>query len=314
MEIETSYYRGSGTVSEAYCFLAQRYERDVGFKSGEAESWVMSLSKNELGKLSFKTLWASDSWFTDIWRSPAGITYVSDADLGEVSTAQLPTDASPVPWKRTKVGSPIYGLWGLDDSCVFAWGSAHKGGYPMFRHDGKGWNRIADPGFRIYGLHGTAPDLVYAVGDAGQIARFDGGGWQSFPSPTSELLTSVFVVGGDEIYACGRQGSLLEGSATGWGKIAEGPGLPGPLHAVAKWNDHLWVGAGKFGLLRRVGKTDKLESFKPKVLAEHFDVRKELVATCPTLIGFTLDGSDFNGGGVDMLRKLRSGKALRDFT
>jgi hypothetical protein len=314
MEIETSYFSGSGSFFAGCCFIAQRYDRATGFKSGEGESWVFDMRDGADGKSLFTNVAASDSWFTALWRSPAANVYVTDADLAEVHSAHIPPGSANVTWRRTRLDSPLYGIWGLDDGCIFAWGSTFQKDYPLFRFGGGAWNRVGDPGFRIYSMHGTAPDLIYAVGDSGRIARFDGRGWQAFPSPTSELLTSVFVVGGDEIYACGRQGSLLEGSSTGWGKIAEGPGLPGPLLAVVKWQEQVWVGAGRFGLLRRVGLTDQLEVIKPNIPAEAFDARDDMLITCPDFLAGTKDGKAFKGAGKDIVKKRRETKALLDFS
>jgi hypothetical protein len=98
-------------------------------------------------------------------------------------------------------------------------------------------------------------------------------------------------------------GSVLEGSARGWGKIGEGPGLPGPLQCVAKFKDELWVGAGRFGLAKRQGKTGQIDVAKPKVLAVSFDVRQDLVIATKDYIAGSQAGTSFTGTGNGWLLK-----------
>jgi hypothetical protein len=126
-----------------------------------------------------------------------------------------------------------------------------------------------------------------------------------FPAVPAGQLHSTPVKG-----LTGGKGMLLEGSAQGWGKIAECP-VPGmALQAVAKWKGELWVGGGQLGLYKRVGTTSKLKNIKPNVKANSFDVREKLVIGCQDFIAETADGKSFSASGEDVLTEARDNKEL----
>jgi len=55
---------------------------------------------------------------------------------------------------------------------------------------------------------GSASDDVYAVGEAGDIAHWDGGGWSAMESNTTEQLSGVWGAGG-EVFAVGSGGAAM---------------------------------------------------------------------------------------------------------
>jgi hypothetical protein len=309
MTVETAYYGASGPAFSDCCFLGQRYEAETGYKPYEAECWICGVEVNPKGGYTVHAYRGSTAWFTGLWRSPAGRLYVCDAEGRITMNSDLKTDYGKGTWEEHKTGDALFGMWGLDDNTVFAWGSRIKD-HPVYRFDGKAWSEIANPGFKIESMHGIASDFVYAVGHDGGIARFDGKSWQRFPAPSPEQLTSVFVAGPDEMYAVGAAGSVLEGSAHGWGKIGEGPGLPGPLQCVAKFKGELWVGAGRFGLARRKGTTSEMELIKPNIHAVSFDVGQNMVIATKDVIFGTADGVSFKGTAKGWLLDNLSGKPL----
>jgi hypothetical protein len=258
--------------------------------------------------------YGASRWFTAIWRSPAGVAWVADAE-GEVHVnASLDAADSNRTWTVHAFDFPVMGVWGIDDTCVFAWGSTPRTGVHVQRWDGKRWLELPAPDIDVLAMHGTAPDLVYAVGARGGISHWTGRSWRRVASPVSENLVSIFVASGDEQYATGHRGSLLEGSASGWGKVAGGPIADWPLHAVAKWKGELWVAGGPAGLLRRVGATSRLEAVKPNLRATALDARGELVVTCDDMIAGTADGQGFWAIGDGSLEQARAGKDLLDFS
>jgi hypothetical protein len=210
----------------------------------------------------------------------------------------------------------VGGVWGLSEDCVFCWGSTTQD-ERVLRYDGKTWQLLPLPGFRVHAMHGIAPDFVYAVGQWGSVARWDGHAWIRSPTPTEETLTSVFVVKPEEIYAVGFEGTILEGSVHGWGKIGEGPRMPTgggePLLAVAKWKDALWVGAGYQGLFRRVGTTSQFECVKPNIHAVCFDARGQLLMATSRYLVETRDGQAFTGTGDTFVENVRQGRPLYQY-
>lgn len=76
-----------------------------------------------------------------------------------------------------------------------------------------------DPERRALAMHGAREDLVFAVGTHGLVARWDGSRWLPMSAPAAVRLGSVFVVSDDEVYACGQDGVLLQGSVPGWQEV-----------------------------------------------------------------------------------------------
>lgn len=57
---------------------------------------------------------------------------------------------------------------------------------------------------------------IYAVGDHGLIAHFDGQSWTEFTPVTAEDLISVYINDEDEGWACGKNGTLLRYNGISW--------------------------------------------------------------------------------------------------
>jgi hypothetical protein len=268
----------SGLDRKDFHFLVLRFDARYGFKPGEGESWIMRGTGGKLHKLH-----GGLSWYTGLWRSPAGRAYVSSADSAVLVNAD--PGVRTAPWKEHKVQGTLAGVWGLDDRFVLAWG-IHRGKGVMHRFDGTRWSPMESPG-EIYGVHGLSPDSVYAVGTKGLVARWDGGRWQKMPSPTRAVLSDVFVASESEIYAVGDH-VVLQGSEHGFTEVTEGPSH---MFGVAKWKGQVWVGAAEEGLLKL--SRNKLAGTDADVKAERIDARGELIVSSPEAIAFSSDGKEF---------------------
>ncbi|WP_241757817.1 hypothetical protein [Myxococcus landrumensis] len=234
MRTTTDYYSASGPSLDACAFLGQRYDEGRGYKPFEGECWLLSIQREAEGALSAVNHFGSTGWWTRLWRSPTGGVFVSSTTDAKVLYHPDLQGEPENDFESKKLGVTLNGVWGLDDDFVLAWGATFEGTRHVFRYDGKKWKELPAPDFEVRAMHGLAPNFVYAVGVGGGIARWNGKAWKNFPAPTDEVLNSVFVADEDEMYATGGAGSLLEGSAHGWGRIAEGP-VPGmPLLGVAK--------------------------------------------------------------------------------
>jgi len=318
MPLESLYKSASGRSQKDCAFIGHRFDSDVGFRPGEIESWILTNNPDpndaEGTKGVTSVQYGAARWYTALWRSPSGAVYVSDGD-GEVHTNPgLASPDSHLLWKRHPLQASLFGIFGLDDENVWTWGQRRATTGVMFRWNRQQWSEMLAPDFEVVHVHGKSPDLLFAVGRSGGIAQWDGTAWRRWSCPVSENLNSVWVGSEDEIYATGDAGSLLEGSKHGWAKIAQGPGPGTPLLGVGKWMDQLWVAAGPFGLLRRIGHSDRLESIKDKLRASSFDTRSDLLITADDTIGGTPDGVAFKGVGRDSLLKIRQGKALLDIS
>lgn len=308
-DLHCIYSFASGASYSDCAFLGRRWRDAYGTNLADSDFWVM-VNRPEPGVESqtYGRWGPWTNWLVGLWRAlPSGIVYVADASSFSIHVYDDVMDHARTARTYSLRFAPE-GVFGLDDAHVYAWGTGKDASgqleYPMARFDGRDWQEMPNPGFPVSKMHGIAPDLIYAAGWRGGMARWDGRAWTVFPMPTGEVLSDVFVAGPDEIYATGHNGSLLEGTASGWGVITRSIDDRLPYTCVAKWNDTLWVGGGAQGLFRRVGQTDQLELFKPKVRAASFDARQTLVVTTANAIVGTLDGQSFRGSGIDSLLQM----------
>ena len=307
--LRCEYYALSGHTLQDALVLGWRFDEIDGYRDWDGESWVLAGDQPVLGL---------PTCITRVWCSPSGACFASGGQTGQVLYHTQPTQISPSqPVQSMQVvrGVSLEGVFGLADDSVYAWGSSTQGPR-LFHFNGKRWMEMRHPGFDLLDLHGTSRSCLFAVGDRGALARFDGAAWHTFPTPTPEPLVCVFAVSDDEAYAVGGWGSVLEGSLHGWAKIGEGPrwptGRPGPLRCVAKWEGELWVGAGVSGLWRRKGKTHELEQVADHVLARWFDARGELLIASQWSWFATKDGKAFQEAGQFALAGERDGLPLMD--
>jgi len=314
MAIETAYFHASGVAYDDCAFIAQRFDGDRGYRPGASECWVMQAARQPDGAIAVTHQYGTQRWFTGLWRSLEGKTYVADGTGEAHLNPDIAADDSHQRWTRHKLKSSLDGIWGLDDRNVFTWGATRDDRFLFYRWDGNAWTDMPSPGFDVRTVHGLDPRSLWAGGLGGALAHWDGSTWTRISLPLADDLTSVFAAGPDEVYATTAGGSLLEGSRSGWGRVADGPGPGTPLFAVAKWGGELWVAGGLFGLLRRKGRTGELEVIKDKVLANGFDARKNLVICCFDRICGTEDGAKFKCQGGGVLLENRKDKELLDFS
>jgi hypothetical protein len=295
MSLGYAYGSASGARSSDCYALGFRFEEEQGFHPDAGESWVMRLQGTKV-----RTLLSVAGWFTMLWQAPSGTVYVSDASGRLYVRPPEPADGAIAPpdFEQQDLPGVLQGLWGLDDDHVFVWG--RRGDQPvMYVGHHRTWRPIAAPGF-ITGMHGIRPDLIFAVGEAGMIARWDGSAWHPMPSPADKQLSSVFVVSADEIYACGHGKDLLQGSVHGWVRVLR---HTAPLRAIVKWQDGIWVAAGGDEGLSLLEK-GKLVSVKPNLKASQLDARHDLLITCPTMVVSSADGKKFTGTKLDVFERL----------
>jgi hypothetical protein len=128
--------------------------------------------------------------------------------------------AGPADWV-TEISSPtLVTAWGAGDGTVYAGGG---GGALLKRSVGTGWGPSGlPPSQTIYGIHGSGPQNIVAVGDTGTIWRFNGSRWSAESSPRTVLLRSVWVPVEGTAFIVGDRGVILEQRGTGWGQMRRG--------------------------------------------------------------------------------------------
>jgi len=261
-------------------WLGHRFVAELGFRPEQGESWVGQGRAD-----GHYSLLSQQGWMTGLWRTESKV-WVAEVSGRVYMNPSL--ELRKEPWQTFRLDASLSGIWGLRDNLVFAWG-LRRSDPVAFLYEGTAWREIASPG-HIGCIRGVRDDLIYAVGLRGLIARWDGTSFRTVHGPTDANLCDVFVASDDEMYACGQGGHLLQGTVHGWEVLLQ---HNGPLHCVARWGDAVWVGTGPGGLFKLVN--ERLELFKPKVLAERFDTRGYLIGAAPNAIFETRDGSDFQG-------------------
>ncbi len=273
----------SGLDSEACSCLVHRWDDDVSsFASGNGESFVCDFTADGntvSGPVGFH--------YTNLWRSESGTVYASHR-AGQLHIR----DTLDGKWRRELMMDSVYGVWGLDEECVYAWGD--QGGKPaMQRFDGEGWRAMPAPPAHPNGVHAVDQETLTSVATDGSIARFDGKRWVDMRSPVDTSLSSVFVVDADRAYACGPYSPVLARSGGAWTVHLR---HPGSLHAVALWKKRLYVAAGSDGLLvERDGALALAGDLDPLDLqATKLDARGDkLVVTSPERVADTSNGKKF---------------------
>jgi hypothetical protein len=293
------YVGASGKSSRDCMALGYRTPEGVPFSPAELESWIIHFppEKDRKGNYAVVFEFSDACWLTGLWKSLEGPVYVSNMD-GTMHIRRDWKKKGKEAWEEVELDAQLSGVWGLSDECVFTWvrkGDEHR----MFRYDGRQWHPMPSPGDASV-LHGVAPDLVYAVGYKGLIARWDGHSWTQLQSPVRHNFTGLFVAGPDEMYATTEHGELLAGTSHGWEKRAK---APGSLLDVAKYKGEVWVAAGEAGLLKLKGTTQELEPIKPNIKATAFDVRGNLLITAGHIVAQSEDGVKFLGAGDQVFER-----------
>jgi hypothetical protein len=103
-------------------------------------------------------------------------------------------------------------------------------------------------------LWGAAPDDIWAIGNGGHIAHFDGRAWQRVPYGTTVRLTAIAGRGPGEAWIVGADGTILRLRGSTWTReepVTDGDGLASrDVYFNAVWvapNGTVWVG----GILMR---------------------------------------------------------------
>jgi hypothetical protein len=153
----------------------------------------------------------------------------------------------------------------------------------------------------VSGLGGRGPNDVYAVGDHGLIAHFDGTRWSLEPNPLRDAAPSLcwaayetdlhsVAVGDAGVYASGIMTVVERGADRQWREVARPPGpeTTGALWSVVAQRDRMWFAGGDF---QRLGDAPPYEFREPARLfrrsAGAWHVERGAVEAMPGLNGGT---------------------------
>lgn len=87
------------------------------------------------------------------------------------------------------------------------------------------WESPLPADINLYGLWGSGPSDLFAVGDGGQILHYDGSAFSIVNSPTVNNLRAVWGSGPKDVFAVGAGGTVLHFDGSSW-SIMQLPGAP----------------------------------------------------------------------------------------
>lgn len=313
-EIVCQYRKASGISFNDCVILGRRFPDETGPESTECDFWIL-VNQPEAGD-STNTFapWTFRSFVTDIWRAPSGVVYATDADLGGLYRfADIMDQSTPSTKIRLNDVSPE-GLWGLDDDNLFVWGSRRTEDrnlhHLVFRWDGATWHELPPLPHAVVAIHGSAPDLAYAVGYQGLVARWDGSAWSTFEAPTDAIVSDVHVESPEELYAVTYAGELLEGDGKQWVLGGTNPHGAAPFSGVAKFQGEVYIGANGLGVMKRAPGGGGVIDFKQNIPATALEVRDNLIFTTDEVIVGTSDGERFKGAAKGSFGRHTAGKPI----
>ncbi|RQO36426.1 hypothetical protein DBR37_08945 [Herminiimonas sp. KBW02] len=104
----------------------------------------------------------------------------------------------------------------------------------------------------VLDVNGVSQTDIYAVGDHGFIAHYDGSTWVSLRPKTQSCLYSLYIESANDVWIAGSQGTLLKGNAQSGFQAVLRKSTEADFYAMTKFNDEVYIGAsdGLYKLLR----------------------------------------------------------------
>jgi hypothetical protein len=137
------------------------------------------------------------------------------------------------------------------------WGSGGQAfavgqGGQIYRYDGSAWTKVSSgTAQNLNGVAGSGPSDVHAVGKGGTILRYDGQSWQAASSPTSNDLSAVWLRQAGDGFAVGWKGTILRLQGTAWTLMASPTDKN--LKTVGAVGTEVWAAGDQGTLLRFAG-------------------------------------------------------------
>jgi hypothetical protein len=186
---------------------------------------------------------------------------------------------------KVKKGN-LFGIWGVDPHNVYAlwggvlvqehdleWSVVPTGGQRMYAVRGLGlgdlwtvgdsgniwhsspqWTHYQTENHRdLRGVAIESADSVWAVGEGGTIAHFDGKAWKLSPSGTAQDLIAVWAFPSGEVWAVGENGTALQRIKDRW----EAANVPSKAPLGSIWGaapNDIWAVGGLGTLVHYDGK------------------------------------------------------------
>jgi len=87
----------------------------------------------------------------------------------------------------------------------------------ILRYNGTSWSPMSSTvSAFLAGVYAPDANNAFVVGGNGTILRFNGTSWSTMQSPTNVLLYGVWGTGVNDVYAVGENGVILRYNGTAW--------------------------------------------------------------------------------------------------
>jgi hypothetical protein len=105
---------------------------------------------------------------------------------------------------------------GIDDDFFGVWGNSSSDIFAVgengtiAHYDGRSWTSVSSPTSHwLYGVWGSSSNDVFAVGENGTILHYDGIRWSRMDSGTNNCFDGVWGSSGNDVFAVGEGGTIL---------------------------------------------------------------------------------------------------------
>ena len=88
--------------------------------------------------------------------------------------------------------------------------------------DGWEWQNPLPQGNTLWGIWGSSPSDIFAVGNAGTILHYNGNAWTHMNSGTTANLHNVWGTSASNVYVVGDAGTILHYNGSSWASMTSG--------------------------------------------------------------------------------------------
>jgi hypothetical protein len=236
MMFTVAFRAASGPTAWDCHFVAERWDAELSWGYEQSDFWVGQVQGGKP-----RVLRSSQARLSGLWRSLAGHVYVAESHHWE---SVVHSTSSGEIWRSDVLDIALAGITGVDDRFVIAWGDGKNGQPAMRRFDGLVWSEMPAPG-PVRALRAFDRDL-FAVGENGLVARWEGSGWVTWKGRRGQSLRALARPSAGELYAGGVDG-IGRSTPGAWEQVAE-PDFD--VEALAWFEGALWIGAREAGLFR----------------------------------------------------------------
>jgi len=222
-------YRGTRWIVDQAAAISDELYRVHGFDNGHA----IAISHGSAYTQFDGTTWQATksingaAWMRSIWAKDEATVFIAADDTngaglyyGNYASGFTRVSSSAL------VGSP-FAVWGASNGDLWTAGNAEYIWKGSVTNPSASWTRVYGSGASgphdWRALWGSGPSDVFAVGDMGMIAHYDGTAWSPMVSPLNDAeLDDVWGTAPDNVFAVGQQGTILHYNGTMWRLMTSG--------------------------------------------------------------------------------------------